>query len=243
VKLTVTNVAGSDTATGRISVADQENKPPTGTFRISPVTGWAKSTRVTLTQTSIGDNVTPSGSIRRVVDWKDGSSAAIWTTGTTVSHVFARAGTYAPTVTLSDQAGNHATMTAGTVTVHADASRPTAGLSRPGARTSVAAWRVLKGRVGDTGSGVSWVHVRIVEKRGGAWYAYRPGTHTWVKRGSRAAALHASRAGLAVLVGSSRWSYGLRGLRTGRLVVRLIARDHAGNPSRAVTYAQLLIRR
>jgi PKD repeat protein len=242
VKLTVTNAAGSDTATGRISVAGQDDKPPTGTFRINTATGWAKSTRITLTQTSIGDNVTSAGSIRRVVDWKDGSSAVIWTTGTTASHVFARAGSYAPTVTLTDQAGNHATVTAGTVTVRADTSRPTAGLSRPGARTSVAAWRVLRGRDGDRGSGLSWVHVRVVEKRGGAWYAYRPGSHTWVKSGSRAAALRKSRAGRAVL-GWSRWSYGLRGLRTGTLVVRLIARDRAGNASRAVTYAQLLTRR
>ncbi len=243
VTLTVTNGAGSDTATGTISVADQDDKPPTGTFSTSPTTGWAKSTRVTLTQTSIGDNVTAPGSIQRVVDWKDGSSAAAWTTGTTTSHVYARAGSYTPTVTLTDKAGNHATVTAAAVTLRADSSRPTTGLSRPSARTSVAAWRVLKGRVGDSGSGPSWVHVRVVEKRGGAWYAYRPASHTWVKSGSRAGALRKSRAGRAVLVGTSRWSMGLDGLRKGTLVVRVIAADRAGNASRAASYGQLLTRR
>ena len=243
VTLTVTNGAGSDTATGHISVTGQDSKPPTGTFSTSPTAGWAKSTRVTLTQTSIGDNVTPPGSIRRVVDWKDGSGAVTWTTGTTTSHVYARTGSYAPTVTLTDQAGNNATVTAAAVTVRADASRPTVGLSRPVARTSVAAWRVLKGRVGDSGSGPSWVHVRVVEKRGGAWYAYRPASHAWVKSGSRAAALHKSRAGRAVLVGTSRWSLALPGLHKGTLVVRVIAADRAGNDSRAATYGQLLTRR
>jgi len=243
VTLTVTNGAGSDTATARISVADQDDKPPTGAFSLSPATGWARSTRVTLTQTSIGDNVTPPGSIRRVVDWKDGSGAVTWTTGTTTSHVYTRAGSYAPTETLTDQAGNHATVTAATVTVRTDTSRPTVGLSRPGARTSVAAWRVLKGRVGDRGSGLSWVHVRVVEKRGGVWYADRPASHTWVKSGSRAAALHKSRVGRAVLVGTGRWSLVLPGLRKGTLVVRVIAADRAGNASRPATYGQLLTRR
>jgi PKD repeat protein len=243
VTLTVTNGAGSDTATASISVADQDDKPPTGTFSIGPAAGWAKSTRVTITQTSIGDNVTPPGSIRRVVDWKDGSGATTWTTGTTTSHVYARTGSYAPTVTLTDQAGNNTTVTVAAVTVRADASRPTVGLSRPGARTSVAAWRVLKGRVGDSGSGPSWVHLRIVEKRGGAWYAYRPASHAWVKSGSRAAALHKSRAVRAVLVGASRWSFALPGLHKGKLVMRLIAADRAGNNSRTATYGQLLTRR
>ena len=242
VTLTVSNGAGSDTATGRISVADQDDQAPTGTFSIGPAAGWARSTRVTLTQTSLSDNVTPPGSIQRVVDWKDGSGAVAWTTGTTMSHVYARAGSYAPAVTLTDHAGNHATVTTAAVTVRADTSRPTAGLSRPGARTSVAAWRVLKGRVGDSGSGPSWVHVRVVEKRGAAWYAFRPASHSWVKSRTRAGALHQSRAGRAVLVGTSRWSLGLPGLRKGTLVVRLIAGDRSGNASRAATYGQRLTR-
>ena len=106
-----------------------------------------------------------------------------WTTGTTTSHVYARAGSYAPAVTLTDHAGNHATVTTAAVTVRADTSRPTAGLSRPGARTSVAAWRVLKGRVGDSGSGPSGCMC------GSSRSAVRPGTPTGPPRtrGSRAA--------------------------------------------------------
>jgi hypothetical protein len=197
---------------------------------------------VTITQTSIHDNVTAPGSIQRVVDWKDGSRPVTWTTGTRTSHLYAKVGSFTPTVTLTDHAGNHATMTAAAVTVRADSSRPTAGLTRPDARTSVAAWQVLKGRVGDSGSGRSWVHVRVVEKRGGAWYAYRPASHTWVRSGSRAAALHRSRAGSAVLVGTHRWSMRLRGLHRGTLLVLVVAGDRAGNTSRVTTYGQRLTR-
>jgi PKD repeat protein len=242
VTLTVTNGAGSDSSTGVISVADQDDKPPTGTFSTSPASGWARSTRVTLTQTSIGDNHTPAGSIRRAVDWKDGSGVVGWTTGTTTTHVFRSAGSFTPTVTLTDQAGNQATVTAGPVTVRADTTAPTAGLRRPANRFSATAWRVLKGRDSDGGTGVSWVHVSVVERRGGAWYAYRATTHSWVKAASRAAALRKSRLGRAALVGTSQWSYAVRGLRKGTLVVRLVASDRAGNTSHA-TYGQLLNRR
>jgi len=101
----------------------------------------------------------------------------------------------------------------------------------------------VKGRASDgTGSGLSLVQVRVIEKRGKVWYAYRASTHSWVKAGSRAAALRKSRAGRAVLVGTS-WSYRLPGVRRGDLVVRLVARDRVGNTSRVLSYAQLLTRR
>lgn len=243
--LTVTNAAGSDTATNPVIVTDPEDQPPTGTFSISPATGWARGTAVTVTQTSLSDNKTPPGSIRRTVNWKDGSIVAAWSAGTTISHVFRAAGRYAPTVTLTDLAGNSATVTTAPVTIRSDTTAPTARLIRPANRSSAAAWRVLKGRDSDTVSGVAWVHVSAIERRGRVWYAYRAGTHSWVKARSRAAALRKSRAGRAVLAGrggGTRWTFHLPGVRKGVLVVGVIAGDHGGNKSRRVIYLQQLTR-
>lgn len=240
--LTVTNAAGSDTATNTVTVTDADDRPPTGTFSIGPATGWARGTRVTLTQTSLSDNKTPAGSIRRSVAWKDGSIAEVWSAGTTITHVFRAAGSYTPTVTLTDLAGNSSTVTTAAVTLRADTAAPTARLLRPAARSSAAAWRTLKGRDGDTGSGVAWVHVSVVERRGGAWYFYRPVSHSWVKAKSRAAALRRGHAARAVIVGASRWTYRLAALRKGTLVLRLVAGDHTGNRSHSLTYSQRLTR-
>lgn len=103
---------------------------------------------------------------------------------------------------------------------------------------------MLKGRASDgSGSGLAVVQLRVVEKRGKVWYAYRARSHSWVKAGSRAAALRKSGAGRAVLDPTARWSYRLPGVRRGDLVLRLVARDRVGNSSRVHSYAQLLTRR
>ena len=85
--------------------------------------------------------------------------------------------------------------------------------------------------------------MRVVEKRGGAWYVYRPASHTWAKAPSRAAALRRSHAGSggAGRVGG-RWTFALPGVRRGTLVVRVVAGDHVRNTSRALTWSQQLTR-
>ena len=244
VTLTVSNAAGSDTATAVVTALDPDDKPPTGSFTVAPGTGWAKYTAVTLTQTAISDNSTPAGDVRRVVDWKDGSAPVTWTTGTTTNHVYGARGSYTPTVTLTDLAGNSAVVSTAPVTVTADTAAPVAAVQRPTHRSSAASWRVLKGRASDgSGSGLAVVQLRVIEKRGKVWYAYRARSHSWVKAGSRAAALRKSGAGRAVLDPTARWSYRLPGVRRGDLVLRLVARDRVGNSSRVLSYAQLLTRR
>jgi hypothetical protein len=114
-------------------------------------------------------------------------------------------------------------------------------VQRPGHRSSATAWRVLKGHATDgAGTGLATVRVRAIERRGTVWYAYRARTHSWVRAGSRAAALRRSGAGRAVIAGSTQWSYRLPGVRRGSLVVRLVARDKVGNTSRVLSYSQLL---
>ncbi len=231
-----------DELTYTLGSTGADSTPPTGTFGVTPSAGWAAYTRVTLTQSALADNVTAAGAVRRVVDWRDGRGAVAWPAGTTTAHVYAAAGSYTPRVTLTDQAGNSATVSTAPVTVRSDSTAPTTVLLRPGHRSSAAAWRVLKGRVGDAGSGVRVVRVSAVEKRGRAWYAYRPASHTWAKAPSRAAALRRSGPGRAVLVGANRWTYRIPGVRHGALVLRLVAGDHVGNTSRLLTYSQRLTR-
>jgi hypothetical protein len=104
-----------------------DNQPPTGTFTTSPTDITAGST-VHLTQQAIHDNVTPDNQIDRHVDWGDGSAVQHWTSGTTLAHVYRSAGSFTPTVTLTDQAGNSSapiSATTVTVTAPADHQAPT----------------------------------------------------------------------------------------------------------------------
>jgi PKD repeat protein len=243
VTLRVTNAGGTTSATKSVSVAaPPDTQAPTGTFAVTPSAGWARGTGVVLTQTGLADDATPVGAISRAVDWKDGRGPVAWPTGTSTSHAYASAGSYTPTVTLTDQAGNTAVVATGPVTIRTDATAPIARLVRPSHRSSAAAWRKLTGRVGDAGTGVSFVHVRAVERRGNTWYFYRPSTHSWAKAPSRAAALRRTRAGAAVLLGSGRWTFTLPGIRKGTLVVRVVAGDHARNTSRVMIWSQRLTR-
>jgi PKD repeat protein len=246
--LKVTNAGGTTTATKSIAVSGAavapppppDTRAPIGSFGVTPSVGWTRYTGVVLTQTGLADDATAVGAIRRSVDWKDGHGPVAWPAGSTTSHAYLAPGTYAPTVTLTDQAGNSAVVATGPVTIRTDAAAPSAALVRPAHRSSAAAWRTLTGRVADAGTGVSFVHVRVVEKRGNTWYAYRPATHSWVKASSRAAALRRSQAGAAVLAGSGRWTFSVPGVRRGTLVVRVVAGDHVRNTSHVLTWSQHL---
>jgi hypothetical protein len=133
----------------------------------------------------------------------------------------------------------------GPVIPDVDFTAPQATLTRAtSARSSVASWRVLKGRASDVGgSGVDRVLLRIVEKRGAAWYAYRAPSHSWVKAGAtRARARKLSRLAAVATGPKGGWTYRVSKLRKGRLVVAVSARDHAGNVSGAQVYEQALTR-
>ena len=241
VVLTVTNSAGTDDTTEQISAKD--GAAPEGQYAVSGGDAWATYTKVSLAEISLSDNVTALDDITRVVDWGDGTTAQ-WRSGATLSHVYDVAGTYLPSVLLTDQAGNSARVQTGSVVVRTDSAAPRATLTRPSTdRGSVSSWAWLRGRVSDgTGSGVASVRLRIVEKRSTAWYAYDGSSRSWVKAGStRASAMRLSR--LAVFrPATSDWTYRLRGLRRGLLVVKVSARDRVGNLSSPTLYEQTLTR-
>ena len=249
VTLTARNEGGSTTATKTVTVRDVT--APDGSYTVSPARAAAGGTTVTLQQQSLSDDFTPASGITRQVRWGDGSAAFSWASGTTTTHVFRSAGSFTPQVTLVDAAGNARTVSAPTVSVSGlpapvarDTSAPSVWLVPPAtSRSSVSSWRVLRGASSDgSGTGVRFVTIRVIEKRGAAWFAYRAGSHTWVRTTSRAAALRRASATRVVVSSSSSFQQRLYGLRRGLLEVRFTATDRAGNRSGTHLVARRLVR-
>jgi hypothetical protein len=228
-------------------VVIEDALPPgvTGSFTVSPTGPFANYTRVTITQDGVlTDDASNPEDIARTVDWKDGTSSA-WTTGTTTSHVYRSGGIFTPTVTLTDESQKSTSYEAGQVTVSVDSVKPTVRLVRPAKRIrpEVSSWVRLHGKAADSaGTGVRVVKLRLVEKRGGAWFGYKATTKTWVKAATKAGALNKSRSA-AVKPLDGAWRYRVRGLAKGLLLVKVYAKDNVGNVSTAKVYKQLLTRR
>jgi PKD repeat protein len=242
--ITLEDEAGNTAPVAADAVTVTRDYAPTGAFTASPGTAWARLTTVRLSQTALADDYTDPAAVLRTVSWGDGTTAA-WPASTAVpSHVYAAAGTYTPTVTLEDERGNTAQVAAVPVTVKADTVRPVVKLTVPRTRTGyVASWRTLKGRATDTaGTGVSRVEVRVIEKRGTAWYAFRPATGTWAKTTTATRAW--TKAGIRKVKPTSTgaWSARVGGLRKGTLVVKVVGVDRAANRSATLTRKQLLTR-
>jgi hypothetical protein len=214
-----------------------DSQPPTGTFTTSPTRAWAGSTAVLLVHQGIHDNVTPNNLIDRRVDWGDGSTVD-WTPGTTLSHVYQTTGTFSPTVTLIDQAGNVSDpLAASPVVVRVDSVAPVLTLRLPRHHQhSVRAWQTLRGTAIDHGSGVRTVSVKAIEKRGAVWYAYHAKRHLWVKATTKAAAFAHSQALIVPVNSKHRWAGTLAHLRKGDLLYRVWSKDQVKN--RSVTLTQ-----
>ena len=202
----------------RWSIGD--DTAPTGTFTAGPAAAWSSLTSVQLTQTALADDFSRPVDVTRVVDWGDGSPFTVWSSATDVpTHVYATAGTYTPLVTLTDEAGNPAQVPATAVAVTTDTVKPVVRLTLPKRRLAyVATWKTLKGRATDTaGTGVARVEVRAVQKRGTAWYAFKPTTRTWVKTTSKARAFAKAGVRKVVPTATGSWAAALPRLRKGTL--------------------------
>jgi hypothetical protein len=226
---------------GTVVVGD--HTAPTGTFGVTSSSGWAGWTRISLTETTpVEDAVSVDGRVTRTVDWGDGTQNT-WTEGAAPTHVYAADGSYDPKVTLADGAGNESEATmANSVVVTADTGRPTISLVKPATRrTWVRRWVTLHGKARDAATGVRVAKLRLVEKRGATWYAYRGTTGRWVRGGTtEAAALRRTTPAKAKPSAKGTWSYKVRGLRKGRLVVRVQSTDNVKNRSRLLTVRQTL---
>jgi hypothetical protein len=101
VRLTVTPFnANRSGPAGTITQQVPDLTAPTGTFTVS----WVNRTG-TITQTALADD-SPVAQVTRTVSWGDNSAPQAWTTGTTITHLYAADGLYRPTVTLKDAVGN-----------------------------------------------------------------------------------------------------------------------------------------
>ena len=257
VKLTVKNSGGTST-TAPQTITVKDTNAPVGSFSVSSTSAVAGSTTVTLQQQSLSDDFTATADIKRRVDWGDGSGTAAWTSGTSTTHVFGAVGSFTPKVTLTDSAGNSRTVSAATVGVRSststvtppggptvrDTAAPNVWLVPPAThRSAVSAWRTLRGAASDgSGSGVRYVTVKVIEKRGSTWFAYRSGTHSWVRAASKAAALRRASATRLGLSSTRSFHERLYALRKGLLEVRFTATDRAGNTSGTHLVSRRLVR-
>ncbi|MGH3363087.1 MAG: hypothetical protein ACRDOW_00045 [Nocardioidaceae bacterium] len=243
-KLRLTDKAGNKATLSLQTVVTGDETAPTGTFATAPQKAWAKLTRVVLTQVEIGDNLSKDEDIKRLVDWKDGSAPVEWSTGSTLTHRYTVGGSFTPTVTLVDDAGNERTVDSSTVQVSVDATAPKATVKKPRSKAAVRAWRTLRGTAKDgAGTGVRTVLVKVVEKRSGVWFAYRAPGKRWVRGGAtKAAAMKRARPAVRRPGATGTWAVKVAKLRKGVLVVRATAVDKVGNQSRPAVVRQRLSR-
>ncbi|RYP88293.1 hypothetical protein EKO23_02865 [Nocardioides guangzhouensis] len=242
--ITLEDEAGNTAPVSADPVTVTKDNAPTGTFAASPTVAWAGLTAVQLGQTALADDYTDVAAVQRTVSWGDGTTTSWPDAMVAPSHVYAAAGSYTPTVTLEDERGNTAQVAADTVTVTADTVKPVVRLTVPKTRTGyVASWRTLKGRATDTaGTGVSRVEVRVIEKRGTRWYAFRPATGTWVKTATAARAWKKAGIRKVTPTATGTWSARVAGLRKGTMYVKVVAVDRAANRSAVLSRKQLLTR-
>lgn len=240
----LTDEAGNWTVVPLAAVAIDDFEAPSGAFSLAPRTAWATYTPVTVTQVGeLSDDVSAPQNVRRTVDWQDGTAPMDWVTGDSISHRYAAAGRFVPTVSLTDEANRVTVVALADVVVASDTVKPTATLTVPRLRTdAVRSWATLRGTARDRlGSGVRDVRIRVIEERAGSWFAYRAPSGTWTKAGTKSRAWRQSRAAVVSPVAET-WSTPLRGLRKGVLAVRVSARDNVGNASAPVTTTQRLTR-
>ncbi len=224
------------------TVALGDTGAPTGTAAVSQSSAFARWTRVAVSS-EVSDDLSTPDHVSRSVDWGDGSVTVSSATAAS-THVYAAAGSYTPSVTFSDEAGNVTTpVHTDTVLVVADTFGPQTTVVSPAKVTSVRAWSKVRGTVNDApGVGAKVVKVKLVEKRGTRWYAYLPGRGVWAKAGTKAAALR--KAGVAQVrpVGTG-WTLPVKRLARGTLVVRAKGIDNLGNASAWKVRSQALTRR
>ena len=236
--VTLTDAAGNAVTLTLKAAVFGDSASPVANFASGPPSAIASWTTVNLNQESLTDNYTPTALVERTVSWGDGATEA-WKAGTTLTHVYAVAGTFTPTVVTLDEAGNSSKTAADAITVTVDSAGPDVTIAKPRAAAKVRSWRTVKGTAKDVGVGVSAVAVAAVQKRGTAWFAYSATTKKWTKAGTKGKAWKKAVA-VAGTLDKAAWSARLSGLRKGKLLLRASASDHLGNASRLVARAAKL---
>jgi hypothetical protein len=228
-----------------LTVVVNDTQAPAGAFRVSTASAWASWSKVTLQQVTVSDDVSLPTKIDKEVNWGDGTPTQDWPQGAAASHVYTKAGTFTPKVTLTDEAGNPSNPVAtNPVVVKVDSAAPVLRLKPPATRKkSVRSWRVLKGTATDAGVGVRNVSVKAIEKRATGWYAYKAGTRTWVKAATKARAWAKATLASVKPTAAGAWSVQLSKLTKGTLLYKARAYDNRGNASGWVAKKAVLTRR
>ena len=236
--VTLTDNAGNAVTLTLKAAVFGDSTAPAANYASGPSSAFAAWTKVKLNQESLSDNYTPTTLVERTVSWGDGSTEA-WKEGTTLTHVYAVAGTFTPTVVALDEAGNSSKTAADKITVTVDGDGPAVTVAKPRAAAKVRSWRTVKGTAKDAGVGVSDVRLAAIQKRGTAWFAYSATTKKWTKAGTKAKAWKKAVA-VAGTRDKSAWKARLTGLRKGKLLLRASATDHLGNASKVASRAGTL---
>ncbi|WP_239138333.1 ExeM/NucH family extracellular endonuclease [Actinoplanes regularis] len=149
---------------------------PTGSYSVNAADVWTGQT-VTLTQSALTDDVSTAEEITQVVNWGDGSATETLTAGSkAATHKYAGAGNFTITVTITDKAGNSASVSGGAVTAVAQTGKYSLD------KGSIWATQAVTVRV----SGVNGTSVRIAWGDGytSSASANIPVSHTYTKAGT-----------------------------------------------------------
>ncbi|GGQ82442.1 hypothetical protein [Couchioplanes azureus] len=206
---------------------------PVGGYRVKQTSAWA-GTAAGLRHHASDDTDT----VR--IWWGDGQSSTVEASlsEATAAHVYTKAGTFAVTAAPANEFGVATPQSAGTITVRIDATRPVVTLTKPSTPSKAASWATLRGKAGDTGTGVRAVHLTAIEKRGSSWYYYT-GT-TWVKATSERTAAAKAKVVTITPAASGAWSVKIKGLTKGTVRFSCTAVDRVGNRSAAKLTTQTL---
>lgn len=238
--VTLEDAAHNQTVVEVPAIVIKDVVAPTGAYSVAPGAAWAAFTSVTVTQDSDpNDKWSKPEDIARSVAWGDGTTQD-WTTGTTLTHVYATAGTYQPKVTLTDEAHNPSELSTSDVVVTADTTGPKLKLTMAKPKHSVKAWKKLRGTATDAQTGVKSVSLKAVEKRGAKWFGYNATTHAWVKATSKAKAFKKAKAFIRTTNAQHQWSAKLAKLRKGTLIYKVRATDQVKNRSVTLTHKATL---
>lgn len=238
----LTDVSGNSVVLTLTAIVVGDVTAPTGTFTAGPGTAWATLTEVTLTQVSLADDSSATEALTLSADWGDGTVEPF--VGPAMTHVYATAGSFTPTVYATDEAGNVATLAAQDVVVSEDTIGPALTITKPRNASSLRSWRYVKGKAHDAETGVSWVKIRLVEKRGSRWYAYLPARGVWVKAGvTPSSAWKKAKDAKRVPGSTGAWRLRVKKLTKGQLRVRVTGVDLVGNAAARAARGQKLTRR
>lgn len=231
---------------------------PTGTFTLERTSAYIHYNPyddalpiafINVRRSNLSDDETAPADIVTALDPGDGGALRSCTTDL-CSFVYSGPGTFTPKARLTDEDGNTNVITLPQVRILEDLTAPTSRVTapKPRLRNKRSAWRIIRGTASDTGVGVNWVKVIVLQKRHGWWYLYTPFQQKKWRKGLRTEAATNEKfhpvGGDTIATGPNSWrTPRIKRLTRGPIVVRLWAADLNENSSRPSIAARSRITR